>query len=307
MMDYYNEFKAKNYTFGGFYLMSKPLLLIVEPELIKKVLSKDFPYCTSHGMHVDEEKDPVSGNLFSLDGEKWKNMRSKLTPTFTSGKMKMMYNGILACGEPMVDHIKILANQSQPMNAKEVLACFTTDVIGSCAFGIDCNSFKDPDADFRKYGRKLFQLTWKAAFVRFLGKIIPRLRRIGMEQDVRKFFVESFSKIVELRENSGLKRNDFVQLMLDINKKAVATGNNDGLKLGQMLAQSIMFFAAGFETSSTTMTFCLHELAHNMEIQRRLREEINATKQKYDGKLTYDCIIEMKYLNMVIDGKTFFL
>ncbi|KAI4461640.1 cytochrome p450 [Holotrichia oblita] len=281
--------------------MSKPLLLIVEPELIKNVLSRDFPYFTSHGMHVDEEKDPISGNLFSLDGEKWKNMRIKLTPTFTSGKIKMMYNGILTCGEPMVDHVKNIATQGQPMNAKEVLACFTTDVIGSSAFGIDCNSFKDPDADFRKYGRKLFEITWKAAFARFLGIIIPRFRRLGIEQDVQQFFVDSFTKIVELRESGNFKRNDFVQLMLDINQKAEATGSKDGLKLGQMLAQSVMFFGAGFETSSTTMTFCLHELAHNIAIQQRLREEINATMQKYDGKLTYDAIIEMKYLNMVLD------
>ncbi|GJQ80399.1 Cyp6a9 [Trypoxylus dichotomus] len=68
-----------------------------------------------------------------------------------------------------------------------------------------------------------------------------------------------------------------------------------------MVAQSVVFFAAGFETSSTTMTFCLHELAHNLDIQNRLRKEINEIIQKYDGKLTFDGIMEMKFLNMVLD------
>ncbi|GJQ80398.1 Cyp6a9 [Trypoxylus dichotomus] len=176
LKDFYNEFKAKGHSFGGLYFVATPVLLVVEPELIKKVLTKDFPYFTSHGIHVDEEKDPISGNLFSLDGEKWKNMRVKLTPTFTSGKMKMMYHTMLKCGEPMVEHVRTLSSIDKPLNSKEVLACFTTDVIGSCAFGVECNSFNDPDAEFRKRGRELFQLTWKSSLYRFMKLLIPRLR-----------------------------------------------------------------------------------------------------------------------------------
>ncbi|KRT78695.1 cytochrome P450, partial [Oryctes borbonicus] len=301
MKEFYNEFKAKDYAFGGLYFLTSPVLLLVEPELIKKVLSKDFPYFTSHGIHVDEEKEPISGNLFSLDGEKWRNMRIKLTPTFTSGKIKTMYHTMLKCGEPMIEHISSLSTNGKPLNCKEVLACFTTDVIGSCAFGVECNSFKDPDADFRRHGRELFKLTWRSNLSRFINLLFPKLKLPTINKETRQFFCDTFSNIVTHRKKTDIRRDDFVQLMLEINKKAEANGSNDSLNVGQMTAQSIMFFAAGFETSSTTMTFCLHELAHNLDIQERLRNEINATMQKYDGKLTYDGILEMKYLNMVID------
>ncbi|KAI4461650.1 cytochrome p450 [Holotrichia oblita] len=292
---------AKGHSFGGLYLISKPALLIVEPELIKKILSKDFVYFTSHGVHVDEEKDPISGNLFGLDGDKWRNMRVKLTPTFTSGKIKMMYHTILTCGEPMVDHVKMLSRKGELLNAKEVLACFTTDVIGSCAFGIDCNSFKDPNSEFRKFGRQIFDLSWRASFYRLIKLIMPRLKLSTMNKEVKKFFTNSFKDIVIFRQTSKVKRNDFIQLMLEINEKAEANGTTDSLSIGQMLAQSVMFFAAGFETSSTTMTFCLHELAHKLDIQEKLRKEIITTFQKHDGKLTYDAVMEMKYLNMVLE------
>jgi cytochrome P450 family 6 len=70
-----------------------------------------------------------------------------------------------------------------------------------------------------------------------------------------------------------------------------------------MAAQAFVFFLGGFETSSTTMTFCLYELSLHQDIQDRLREEIDVVLQKHDGKLTYEGIQEMKYLDKVVSGK----
>ncbi|XP_068081654.1 cytochrome P450 6B4-like [Anabrus simplex] len=57
---------------------------------------------------------------------------------------------------------------------------------------------------------------------------------------------------------------------------------------------------AGFETTSTTMSFCLHELAVNPDIQRRLQEEIDSTLLEYGGKITYEAIQKMEYLDRVV-------
>lgn len=70
-----------------------------------------------------------------------------------------------------------------------------------------------------------------------------------------------------------------------------------------MAAQAFVFFAAGFETSSTAISFALQELAHNPEIQERLIDEISDTLRDNDGKLSYEAVNEMKYLDMVIQGK----
>lgn len=50
------------------------------------------------------------------------------------------------------------------------------------------------------------------------------------------------------------------------------------------------------------MIFCLYELAQNMDIQEKLREEIVETLKENDGNLTYELMIGMKYLHMVVDG-----
>jgi hypothetical protein len=69
-------------------------------------------------------------------------------------------------------------------------------------------------------------------------------------------------------------------------------------------AQALVFFIAGFETSSSTMAFCLYELAVNPDIQDRLRAEIDTVLRKHGGAVSYDAVSEMEYLGKVVNGKS---
>jgi cytochrome P450 family 6 len=78
-----------------------------------------------------------------------------------------------------------------------------------------------------------------------------------------------------------------------------------GLSMNSLAAQAFVFFLAGFETSSTTMTFCLYELSLHQDIQERVREEIDVVLRKHDGKISYEAIQEMDYLDMVVSGEAY--
>ena len=56
------------------------------------------------------------------------------------------------------------------MDVVETMYRYATDVIASCAFGINDNSLKDPDAEFRFFLKKIFAFT--------LGKGLAELKEI---------------------------------------------------------------------------------------------------------------------------------
>ena len=56
------------------------------------------------------------------------------------------------------------------------------------------------------------------------------------------------------------------------------------------MAQAVSFFTAGFETSSTTTSFTLYELALQPNLQNNLRKEIVEALDKSGGKISYDLV-----------------
>lgn len=117
--------------FVGIYGIFRPILIVRDPELVRSVLIKDFSHFADRGIHSNEEYDPLSGNLFAVGGQKWKNLRTKLSPTFTSGKLKGMFSTITDCGNNLQSYVEKLADNGDMLDVSEIAACYTTNVIAS--------------------------------------------------------------------------------------------------------------------------------------------------------------------------------
>lgn len=135
---FYEKFKQMGVKCGGIYAYVVPIFVRVDLEIIKLVLVKEFQHFQARGFYTNEKDQPVSVNLFTVDGDKWRLLRTKVVLVFTSAKMKMMYELMVIASKTMEDHLQKYAVNKVPLDIKDCASGMTTNIIGSCAFGIEC-------------------------------------------------------------------------------------------------------------------------------------------------------------------------
>ncbi|CAO1422642.1 unnamed protein product [Diamesa serratosioi] len=297
----YGHFKKTGAQIGGLYLSIRPVALIIDLDLVKTILVKDFNVFPNRGFYYNETDDPLSAHLFNIEDERWKVLRNKLTPTFTSGKLKMMFQTVLDVADKLIETLEKESSATGQLEVKDLMSRFTTDVIGSVAFGIECNSLNDKTAKFYEMGTKSFS-SLPSLFERFIKSshknLALRLHMKTIPEEVADFYMSVTKSTVEYREkNPHVKRQDFMNLLIQMKN----SNDSDSLTIEQIAAQSFIFFFAGFETSSTTLTYCLYELSINEEIQERARQHVRDIMEKNGGILNYESLNEMNYLEQCVN------
>jgi cytochrome P450 family 6 len=213
--------ESKTHKLIGIYLFYRPFLLVNDPEVIQDVLIKNFQHFSDHGLYVDEsyEHDPLSNHLFSLRGEKWKNLRIKLTPLFSPMMMRMMFPTFVTCAMRLKTFIgKHADSANNVIEFRDLFARYTTDVIASTAFGFENDSINEPNNEFRRIGQKVFQPSFKAAFRSLFTFLLPDLNKfVGVktvDDEVESFMFRIVEEQIKFREQNNVQRNDFMQVKM---------------------------------------------------------------------------------------------
>ncbi|GIY24665.1 cytochrome P450 3A29 [Caerostris darwini] len=326
-----HETEVDNYKkFGrlyGSFVGSRPYLSVGDPEHLRNILVKDFQFFSNRqGLKTG---DKITERMLQLlEGEDWKRVRTIVTPTFTTGKIKRMMSIFTSCSKVLVENFRKYAKSGEAVDSKKIYGAFTMDIIASAAFSTKLDSHNDPNNEFVQIARSVFH-HFNYRFVFYL--LVPRIMRffkvpIFPPKGV-KFFTDVTLRIIQERKRTGQKRNDFLQLLMDTADEIKAEDNSseksDGtlnnydtetndqvfknaqskkatLTTEELIAQCVIFFLAGFETTASTLSFVSYYLALNPDIQDRLVEELDEAVRAGNGELTYEAVQSMKYLDNVI-------
>lgn len=306
----------------GIFSMLQPTLLVRDPKIIKDIYITSFHSFENRAHNANVNVDPMADNILLQKGEKWKRVRTQFTPAFTPGKLKGMFDTIVACGNSLEEYIDRFANTGESVEMGELFQRFTTNVISSVAFGIEVDCIKNPDCEIRKYGQQFFKPTFKNMWRINLAVMLPKLSKLlgtrFVDKDVGDFMIETVRQNLEYREKNNITRKDFFQLLMQLRNTGKVNENdnwsteaNSGTEkaftLEEIAAQAHLFFIAGYETSSTTMLFCMYELAKHPEIQQKVYEEMVDVLGEHNGKLTYDSVADMKYMDSCLNGNGTFV
>ncbi|PSN52374.1 hypothetical protein C0J52_06738 [Blattella germanica] len=294
--DMYNA--TKDHPYGGFYMFQVPIILINDTELIKTIAVKDFDYFTDHRSFVTETAGDTAiwaKGLVSLKGQRWKDMRSKLSPAFTSSKMKTMFVLISDCCKQLVDFLEEAQNKPNPgSNIKKA----------TTAFGVGVDSLRQPKNEFFAMGQRATNFGPWRFFGFFIFPKLMQMLGIGLvKANVTKFFRSLVLDTIHTRETQGIVRHDMLQLLMEAKKNSDQESTTNGKKIiddDDIVAQAVLFFLAGFDTASSLMCFVCYMLATHPEVHKKLQDEVDSTLKENNGKFTYEVVNNMKYLDMVV-------
>ncbi|KAB0800021.1 hypothetical protein PPYR_07901 [Photinus pyralis] len=296
--------------FVGLYQFTQPVLMVRDPELIKRITVKDFEYFSDHTQYIAPDVDPLWGrNLFSLsvkDG--WHDMRTMLSPTFTSSKMRIIFSLMQECVKEFVSYLNTKGD-TMTLELKDTFSRVANDIIGTTAFGVECNSLKNRHNEFYMMGKQITSFSGIRGLKFFAYATLPKLMKYLnvklISTTAAKFFTDVITDTLRYREKNNVIRPDMLYLLTEVRKERMAQGENSAnvkhhkieLTDDLITAQAMIFFFAGFDTVSTALSLMFYELAINSQIQDELFAEI---RQTVGEQITYEKLLSMKFLDCVV-------
>uniref|UniRef100_A0A8C6VAI6 unspecific monooxygenase n=1 Tax=Neogobius melanostomus TaxID=47308 RepID=A0A8C6VAI6_9GOBI len=252
---------------------------------------------------------PLYDAVSIAEDDQWKRIRSVLSPSFTSGRLKEMFDIMKHHSASLISSMKKKADANQPLELKEYFGPYAMDIVTSTAFSVDIDSLNNPSDPFVTNIKKMLKfdlfnpLFLAIAFFPFLGPLFEKMEFSFFPASVTDFFYAALQKIKSSRETSQHKsRVDFLQLMIDSQKQHVPNDleNDKGLSDHEILSQAMIFLFAGYETTSSSLCFLAYNLAVNPEVMEKLQAEIDSTFPN-KASAQYQEVMQMEYLDCVVN------
>ena len=239
-----------------------------------------------------------------------------------------------AVSRKMHAHVLNLARTGEAFETKDLAGKFSLDGLASCAFGVETGSFDGTDSEFLYHSKNVFKFDGKIFFQMVLSQLfVPNIVKkiahslgIGsifgypFANEHSKFLMHVVESSFKQRKESNTKRNDLLDMMIEAVDGNLADLEDDDLHAGDrfekdakihgnvkkknltyddVIATAILLLAAGYDTTGTSLSWILYDLAMNQEAQDNLYEEI-VEAGKDTNKLPYDTLQSLPYLDAVI-------
>uniref|UniRef100_A0A1I8PPH0 Cytochrome P450 n=1 Tax=Stomoxys calcitrans TaxID=35570 RepID=A0A1I8PPH0_STOCA len=267
-------------------------LVVQDQNAIQDILVTQFDNFNERGFYVNR-KDPLVSNLGRVEYDLWKPMRRTYASSLTAAKTKEYFVLFQKLGDQML-HVfnNAMSSNQGVLDAYDVCQRYAIDLIANVGFGLQLNCLANPKSQARQYTIKAVRESIRPFFDQFKKTFSKLLQLLDIKYHSQTT-IDFFSNI--MNESLKARRSDFIKNLLE-------ASDDPDLKLSRelMLDQVFGFFTAGFDNTSTAMTYALYELAKDPEIQEKARKEVTAVIGRYANEITYESLKEMTYVYQVI-------
>ncbi|CAF3501695.1 unnamed protein product [Rotaria sp. Silwood1] len=277
-------------TYGrifGYFEGHTPILVISDPDILQDVFIKSFS--NFHSRRTFPLQDPKSKDvhLFSATSLRWKRHRFIINPIFSSAKLKQMtpliHRSVLTFMKKMSEE----SNKGQPFDIYAYYKRFTMDTIWSCGFGLDTNMQNNINDPYLIYSQQMFGENRNIRLIMLLNMFITELNQLW-----RAIYIH------------GGNIRYWLRYYIPIAKKFIQENPSTWIlqEARQFINTREKFVIAGYETTSTALSYISYVLATHPNEQQKLQDEIDANfiSKTEDDMPSYDTVSQMEYLDMFI-------
>lgn len=219
----------------GFFNFHQKVYVLTDPEIIKRITIKDFDHFVNHDIMISKLDRLFGKTLFGMHGQKWKDMRTTLSPMFTSSKMKLTFGLLSSHAQDFIKHFEKKAgiDGNNDIDVLEIFARFTADGISTAALGFEGDCVKNEDSFVYKMVKNiLHDVTGPVGALKFiLGNAFPKVYEALNIQLTSKNTVDFFKRVVidvmDERDRKNISRPDILQLMMQVRKGQLQVKEND--------------------------------------------------------------------------------
>jgi len=294
----------------GFFEGTVPNLFISDADMIRAVFVKDFDHFVNR--RAFESRAKYFRKIISvIRDQEWKDVRSSISPTFTTGKIKRMSTLIKTCADELADKMTSIAQKDGKVDTKKIFSTFTVNVISKCAFGMTIENLGEKDDPFMTNAVKVFNAPSVKSPIILLPFVFPKLIKfIGdyiFVTKETKFFFDVLVNVTNERAQANQQSNqyhDFIEIATDSiiehQKQENSAQSWTREEIDEIvIAQAFIFLLAGFDTTATTLTNASYLLAKYQDVQEKLYEEVMTRVEKY-GDVCHEMILDFPYLDGII-------
>ena len=287
------------------YMGIMPLIVTQDPEVIKDILVRKFDNFV--------DRTPDNANLLkhilyanralsTVTGDDWRQMRRMLSPGFNGKKLKLLTPIIELSCKQLVDALRKKVDTGVSEDVTESFDCFSMEVILMSIFGRKCNLHEGSDemvaavnVAFAKTFGVLYAQEMALTFNSHVPFLSPFLQYILVHTSVAKQWLpvqDIAARIIQDRKDSGIRRSDIVQYMLDTKDE-----RNYQMTMLEMVSTAVLIILSGM---GHNMTFMGHLLATHPEVQDRLIVDIKNYFANNPDATLVDAAENIEYAEMVL-------